>query len=164
MSNSNRKVLLIVVAIVVALVLVWFLVLRDTGQDEGGQSQPKPVQVEEEQAGADSPEPQDNGPQTALGVEAAAVLASYNDILQIQQQYADTCPDETTVAEVANQFDQANIASAELTASVLASDDPQAVEEAQGYLQEIETLIELSATLGPEIIERCNIDIEIPAQ
>ncbi len=35
------------------------------------------------------------------------------------------------------------------------SDNPQAVEEAQGYLQDINILVELSATLGPEIVERC---------
>ena len=162
---EKNKVLLIIAAAVVALALIWFLVLRDTGPDEAG-PEPEPVPVEQEQAeepgetvGA---EPEEDQPETALGVEAAAVLASYQSILEIQQQYTDSCPDEATVAEVAGQFDQANQASAALTANIQASDNPQAVEETQSYTQEIEALIQLSATVGPEIVERCGI--EVPAE
>ena len=166
MNSSNHKIPFIIVAIIVALALVWLLVLKDSSQDEDSQNQPEPAQVEEDQAGGDSSQPQEDGPQTDLGIEAAAVLASYNDILQIQQQYTDTCPSEATVTEVAGQFNQANDSLVVLQTNLSGSGNPQAVEEAQGYLQEINALIELSATLGPEIVERCNIEVpaEVPTQ
>ena len=163
MESSNRKVLLIIIGIVVVLALVWFLALRGGGddQDTAPQEPPAPVPTEEEQTGTDSSAPRTDEPQTALGVEAAAVLASYRDILQIQEQYTDTCPSAATVADVTTRFSQANSDTATLTANLLANDDPQAAEEAQGYMQEINTLIERSAVLGPEIVERCSL--EIPA-
>ena len=159
MNSNSRKILLTIVAIVAALALVWLLILRDDGQNGGDQNQPEATQVEAEQTETDTTEPQVGQPQTALGAEAASVLDSYREILGVQQQYTDTCPPEAIVAEVTNKFNLANEANAILNANILASDDPQAVEEAQPHLREIEALIELSATLGPEIVERCNIAV-----
>ena len=162
MNDRNRKILLIVVAAVALLALVWFFALRGDSQEAASPDQPEVSQTPEE-ANPETPEEpaattEPPEPTTGLGMEARAILDSYQDILQVQEQYSDSCPSEETFVAVGEQFGQAYAAQEALAANLIASTDIVAIEEAQSYQPELGTLLETLGTLGPEIIERCGLD------
>lgn len=170
MKENKSKIYLIVIAVVVALALVWFFVLRDDSSDTtepAPQSQQAPAEeqqpAEDQQPADDGSGEQDAGPQTDLGRESAAVLALHQAILDIQQQYSDSCPTEEVVLDVNARFDAANAAGQALIANMAASTDRAAIDEALMYQQQGNAIVGQLATLGPEILQRCNLGHLVPA-
>lgn len=175
MKDNKNKAYLIILAIVVVLALAWFLVLGNNDSDTDDSNQPATPQQDQQQAAADGDQQPaadgsgdaDSGdqgadPQTDLGKEAAAVLALHQEILAIQQQYSDSCPTEEVVLDVSGRFEAANAAGVALAGNIAASTDQAATAEALMYQQQIGAVAEQLVSLGPEILDRCDLGHLVP--